>query len=314
MPHAQGHRLRRPVRVPARGRVRPGEPGRCLRAHAPGIADQLGVSISTVRRLLDADASLEELGGVPRGDPASSDLVGPPPRGLLGPLLDPGRRGPLPADEWSAVTELSWWRLLVDATSSVSADVSHDTSLSLRDQFESRTATSDPHGPPVPARRRPDPALADRVADRGGEVVAPSLRPGPLALLAVPEGERGDERPTLRALVDGLTLAICVHGLSHDSRPQGPRVTPGPAGPPPPAPGSRWLGWLRESTPCPSSRRSPTAGDPAARRDEDIEAAIAGHDEEIAHWFGFPEVTPPTTGTSRRSTGGGRRTGDGRRW
>ena len=27
-------------------------------------------------------------------------------------------------------------------------------------------------------------------------------------------------------------------------------------------------------------------------RDEDIEAAIAGHDEEIAHWFGFPQVRP----------------------
>jgi len=29
-----------------------------------------------------------------------------------------------------------------------------------------------------------------------------------------------------------------------------------------------------------------------AWRDEDIEAAIAGHDEEIAHWFGFPQVRP----------------------
>jgi len=27
-------------------------------------------------------------------------------------------------------------------------------------------------------------------------------------------------------------------------------------------------------------------------RDEDIEAAIAGHDEEIAHWFGIPHVRP----------------------
>jgi len=27
-------------------------------------------------------------------------------------------------------------------------------------------------------------------------------------------------------------------------------------------------------------------------RDEDIEAAIAGHDEEIAHWFGVPHVRP----------------------
>jgi RimJ/RimL family protein N-acetyltransferase/8-oxo-dGTP pyrophosphatase MutT (NUDIX family) len=27
-------------------------------------------------------------------------------------------------------------------------------------------------------------------------------------------------------------------------------------------------------------------------REEDIEAAVAGHDEEIAHWFGFPVVTP----------------------
>ena len=29
-----------------------------------------------------------------------------------------------------------------------------------------------------------------------------------------------------------------------------------------------------------------------AWRDEDIEAAIAGHDEEIAHWFGSPQVRP----------------------
>ena len=27
-------------------------------------------------------------------------------------------------------------------------------------------------------------------------------------------------------------------------------------------------------------------------READIEAAVAGHDEEIAHWFGFPVVTP----------------------
>jgi RimJ/RimL family protein N-acetyltransferase/8-oxo-dGTP pyrophosphatase MutT (NUDIX family) len=27
-------------------------------------------------------------------------------------------------------------------------------------------------------------------------------------------------------------------------------------------------------------------------RDDDVDAAIAGHDETIAHWFGFPEVTP----------------------
>ncbi len=27
-------------------------------------------------------------------------------------------------------------------------------------------------------------------------------------------------------------------------------------------------------------------------RDDDVEAAVAGHDEEIAHWFGFPVVTP----------------------
>ena len=27
-------------------------------------------------------------------------------------------------------------------------------------------------------------------------------------------------------------------------------------------------------------------------RDEDVEPAVAGHDEEIAHWFGFPVVTP----------------------
>ena len=31
-------------------------------------------------------------------------------------------------------------------------------------------------------------------------------------------------------------------------------------------------------------------------RDEDIEAAIAGHDAEIAHWFGFAEVTPSYDG------------------
>ena len=31
-------------------------------------------------------------------------------------------------------------------------------------------------------------------------------------------------------------------------------------------------------------------------RDEDIEAAIAGHDAEIAHWFGFAEVTPTYDG------------------
>lgn len=27
-------------------------------------------------------------------------------------------------------------------------------------------------------------------------------------------------------------------------------------------------------------------------RDDDVDAAVAGHDEEIAHWFGFPAVRP----------------------
>ena len=177
-----------------------------------GIADQLGVSISTVRRLLDADASLEEL--------AASHVVTRRRRTWLAHRHDASAGHSstlaaelLPADEWSAVTELGWWRLLVDAASSVSADVSHDTSLSLRDQFELAThGYLRPDRPPVPARRRPDPALAGRVADREGEVVAQLDRV--LALLGVPEAERGDERPTLRALVDGLTLAICLHGLS----------------------------------------------------------------------------------------------------
>ena len=43
-------------------------------------------------------------------------------------------------------------------------------------------------------------------------------------------------------------------------------------------------------------------------RDEDIEAAIAGHDAEIAHWFGFAEVTPSYDGHHARWSGGGRRT------
>ena len=205
-----------------------------------GIADQLGVSISTVRRLLDADASLEEL--------AASHVVTRRRRTWLAHRHDAsaGRSSTLaaellPADEWSAVTELAWWRLLVDATSSVSADVSHDTSLSLRDQFELAThGYLRPDRPPVPARRRPDPALADRVADREQEVVAQLDRV--LALLAVPEVRAWRRaahaaRPRGRAHPRDLPARAL-----HDSGTPGPRVAPGPAGPPPPAPGSRWLG------------------------------------------------------------------------
>ena len=38
-----------------------------------------------------------------------------------------------------------------------------------------------------------------------------------LALIEVPESARAFERPTLRALVDGLTLAICLNGLSTEA-------------------------------------------------------------------------------------------------
>ena len=37
------------------------------------------------------------------------------------------------------------------------------------------------------------------------------------ALLEVPGAERDGERTSLRALVDGLTLAICLHGLTPEA-------------------------------------------------------------------------------------------------
>ena len=57
------------------------------------------------------------------------------------------------------------------------------------------------------------------------------------------------------------------------------------------------------SEPGPDEHRTPSGPPPQPTltdgvvtlrpwRDEDIDEAIAGHDEEIAHWFGFPVVTP----------------------
>ena len=69
-----------------------------------------------------------------------------------------------------------------------------------------------PDRPPAPSGPRPEPALADHIAAREQEVAARLDRV--LALVEVPEAERASERSILRAFVDGLTLAICRHGLS----------------------------------------------------------------------------------------------------
>ena len=177
-----------------------------------GIADQLGVSISTVRRLLDPDASLEVLAASHVADRRRRAWLAHR-RETRGDLLSTLAAELLPGDQWSAVTELAWWRLVIDTTSAVGADISDDNSLSLRDQFEMAThGYLRPDRPPAPSGQRPESALAEHIEAREQEVAARLDRV--LALVEVPEAERASERSILRAFVDGLTLAICRNGLS----------------------------------------------------------------------------------------------------
>ncbi len=138
------------------------------------VAAQLGVSDGVIRRLVDGDARLERL--------AADEVVSRRRTGRFFPPRGDGLEVAVrlvmrlvPEDETRAVQELVWLRLMI-------------------------------------AGQPGDPTLDDHTERREQEVV--DTLAGVLDLLRVPESSRDEPGPVLRALVDGLTLAVCTGRLS----------------------------------------------------------------------------------------------------
>jgi hypothetical protein len=187
------------------------------------IAAELGTSISTVRRLLSPDAPLTVLAmdevarrrrlgrwGVPKGEPGEVALE------LLGRLL--------PDEAHRVAEELVWWRLVLDEPTGEpvtdNGRAAHDHAWDegpLRDQFQIATfgsvepsdLTTTMEGERTLERPRP---LASHVEDHDAAVAA--LLNRALQLLDVPDQDRAKEAIRVRAMLDGLNLAVCLGRLT----------------------------------------------------------------------------------------------------
>jgi AcrR family transcriptional regulator len=187
------------------------------------IAAELGTSISTVRRLLSPDAALTVLAmdevarrrrlgrwGVPKGEPAEVALE------LLRRLL--------PNETHRIAEELVWWRLVLDEPPGErvtdNGRAAHDHAWdegTLGDQFQIATygsavrsevnTTMEAEGP----LDRPRP-LASHVEEREAAITAVLDRA--LQLLDVPGQDRATEAIRVRAMIDGLNLAVCLGRLT----------------------------------------------------------------------------------------------------
>lgn len=185
-----------------------------LSRHA--IARELGTSVSTVRRLLDRDAQLTGLAmdevtrrrrlgrwGVPSGIPEEVALT----------LL----RRALPDEGHRIAEELVWWRLVIaNASGAQWGDERsrHDAAWgdgSLREQFQVATLGYADHGggsaPDATAEHEaPDHRLAADI-EAHEEGIAALISRG-LDLLGVADPDQ-TEAVRIRALLDGLNLAVC---------------------------------------------------------------------------------------------------------
>jgi hypothetical protein len=192
------------------------------------IAAELGTSVSTVRRLVHPDARLTVLAmdevarrrrlgrwGVPKGEPVEVALK------LLGRLL--------PDESHRIAEELVWWRLVLDEAPGEpvtdNGRAAHDHAWdegSLRDQFQITTGgysdsrNLDPPDPDTATAaeglRDEAPALASHIEDHEAGTAAVVERA--LDLLDVPAKDRATEAIRLRAVLDGLNLAVCLGRLT----------------------------------------------------------------------------------------------------
>lgn len=179
------------------------------------LAAAMGTSVNTVRRLLAADASLAQLAAKEvdkrrRHGRYGGRLRDAEPRPAALHLL----RKLLPDEERRVAEEFVWFRLLLEGHRLA---VPHDeTRTGLRERFrvaqhgyvdEDLAADPDTHGGP-----EDDDPLADHRTAREQEIIW--LVHEALDLLGVPDHARAAESIRIRALLDGLSLAVCLGRLA----------------------------------------------------------------------------------------------------
>ena len=187
------------------------------------VAAELGTSVSTVRRLLNPDARLTVLAmdeverrrrlgrwGVPKGEPTEVALD------LLRRLL--------PDETHRIAEELVWWRLVLDDPPGErvtdNGRAAHDHAWDegpLREQFQIATyGDADPADVSTTMEAEgtfePSSPLAARVEDQDAAIK--TLLNQALHLLDVPDQDRATEAIRVRAMLDGLNLAVCLGRLT----------------------------------------------------------------------------------------------------
>ena len=179
----------------------------------PRAAAVLGASVSTVRRFLDADASLTGLAGdeVARRRRLASFARRSRDRDPAATFFDL-----LPADD-QVPTELVALRLRAEARPAVVWTVrstwSDDTDLTLADRFQIAE-----HGYVARSSQAPEPSHDDELTSlvRGWDHEVDCLLTRALDQLGVGAEDRKTEHALVRAVVDGLTMARCLTGLDDD--------------------------------------------------------------------------------------------------
>lgn len=188
------------------------------------IAKALGTSISTVRRLLSAEADLRNLALTEVGHRRRRGRYGRPPRDGVDAALWLLRQ--LIADEPSRIAEeLVWWRLNVAAptTAHLPLDEDHVEEGPLHHRFAVATYGFVPIdvlalqiAPPTPAQDADgevDRVVAART-DRDAEVAAVVAAAISHAVPTLHGAEHDRAAAALHALVEGVGIGVCVGRLA----------------------------------------------------------------------------------------------------
>jgi hypothetical protein len=177
------------------------------------VADALGTSVNTVRRLLAEDAHLVSL--------AADEVDRRRRNGRLSRLRDAEPvdaavhllRKCLPDTEARVAEELVWLRLVL-ATTQVPEDRDRDgLVVSERFRIYERGYVDEDEPSWAPAPTAPSP-LEGRVAER--EAAVSALVHEAVDLLGCPDLERVECERDLRTQVSGLTLEVCLGALTPD--------------------------------------------------------------------------------------------------
>ncbi len=171
------------------------------------VAQALGTSVNTVRRLVVEHADLADL--------AADEVVRRRRHGRLGVLRDADPvatavhllRKLLPDTEQRVAEELVWLRLVLETHRPKVGDLEE---LRLADRFQVAEGTYDGSVPAAPVTG--DERLRRQRAERDEEVTG--LVEWALDVLAVPAASRPAEARALFALVSGLAVEVCPERLS----------------------------------------------------------------------------------------------------